>query len=621
MFDAYTVKKVLPRLVIAAIFIQLSWEIFTLLIEITSQIAWGVEGLLLAPFGGSSALELQNLISESAVGASATGLLAGIAAAVAVGTVVSSGYLLLLGLSALVGIVIAFFLLAVREIVLLILVVTAPIALVAWILPNTEKVWKLWWESFSKLLLVYPLILLIVAMGRIFAAVTIQGTGSENAFLELAIIVIGFFGPYYLIPKTFQVAGSAFANITGMVNDRGRGVFDRLKKGRQESIGKTWDRTKSGNRFQGGTASNRRGMVNRALQTAALSSQGGLTLSPATRRARMQTARNLQDFNNAKKFLQENEAMGAIKGDDDKMWAMMNADSEQDVRDELMRRAPGRFYDRVALDNATAEIMRAKREGGARVSQIAGTLAQFGTGTGFNYRHDGVDDDMLNAVIAASGDDNGLAGRIIAEGRPMASQSGRTDLAGGGFAHTMQVLEQRRADMRNGGGIFSADEARASILQDVINSNAGAAVAGKAEGVRQLAPIMRANTEAALMSGDTKLAARELAKLAGKHDAAASIAPQNAEALADGVLDQTFDVTALPDNVRMMLTDNGNGTYDPRIKEMTYSQAIERIRSTNPDFLTMRREYQTAATAAAAAAAGAPPGGAPPGGAPPGPVV
>ncbi len=239
MFDAYTVKKVLPRLVIAAILIQLSWEIFTLMIELVGQIAWGIEGLLYAPFGGRGALSLDNAINVTGGGA----LFNAAAIAAAAGAGISLGLVgvLSLALSALIALVIGFFVLAVRQIVVIILLVIAPLALVAWILPNTEKFWKIWWESFSKLLLMYPLILLLIAGGRVAARVVaeidLSGGWTEDQLeggFVLLIVVIGYFGPFFLIPKTFQVAGSAFANITGMVNNRSKGVFDRLAKGRAE---------------------------------------------------------------------------------------------------------------------------------------------------------------------------------------------------------------------------------------------------------------------------------------------------------------------------------------------------------------------------------------------------
>ncbi len=241
MFDAYTVKKVLPRLVIAAILIQLSWELFTLLMEIVNNIAWGVEGLLYAPFGGRDALAFKNVIQVPGTSGGGLFITASLVAVTAGGISLGIIGILSLALSALVGIAIGFFALAVRQVVLYALLVTAPLGLVAWILPNTEKFWKLWWESFSKLLMMYPLILLLIAAGRITAVIAGQvqfdasgnlPPGWYNSGVTLIIVTIGYFGPFFLIPKTFEVAGRAFGIVTGAVNNRSKGALDRLSKGR-----------------------------------------------------------------------------------------------------------------------------------------------------------------------------------------------------------------------------------------------------------------------------------------------------------------------------------------------------------------------------------------------------
>lgn len=619
--DAYTVKRAMPRFLIAILFISISWYITAFLVNITNIVGQGVYGIMTQPFGVQDKSLADFLNPSDAALASWGGIIiAGLAAAAGV---LSLGIIASVVFVAFVALLIAFLILTVRQLVIFALLLLAPLAILAWIFPGNDKLWKTWWGTFSKLLLMYPLIMILLASGRIFASIIEmeRGTSTVNQIL----IIFAFILPYFFIASTFKFAGGIFGALTGAIQDRSRGLFDRQRKYRQDEREKKVDELKAGNRLRGGTDSNLRGRLNKALQTASLAPAGGLTLSRSKRSARMATARSLRDFDNASKFMQENAAFGAIKGDDDKMWAMMNASSEQEVRDELKKRAPNRFSDPLVLDQAVAEIMRAKREGGDQVTRIAATRAQAGTGTGFNYRTDGVNDDMLDSIIATSGNDRGLAGRMLAEMRGAAMQSGRVDLAGGGFAKQATVMDKRRAALA-GSASYSRDDARLEVLQDVLQSNAGAAVAGKVEGVRQLAPVMKANADRAMATGDKKVVARELAKLAGKYDAAAAIAPQNAEALADGVLDQGVDVGTLSPEVRAMLAPaiaevQPDGTYSSRT-QITYQQAIEALRQ-NPDFQTMRREYQTASTAAAASAAAAsttgvpPPGGVIPGAPPP----
>jgi hypothetical protein len=241
MFSAYTIRKVLPRLLIAVIAIQLSWSIVLLAVHINNEVAHGLQALFYAPFGGTDTFDLGAILQTNggnATGAAATGVFLTAAAGggffvLGPGTLV--GVLALAGTAAL-GILIAIFTLVLRRAVLLFLIVIAPLAIVAWVLPGTEKFWKLWWESFSKLLLMYPLILLLVAAGRVFAKVA--AASDAQPLMTYAMVVLGFFGPLFMIPATLKLAGTAFSTLTSAVNNKGKGAFDRLRGVRENQAKK-----------------------------------------------------------------------------------------------------------------------------------------------------------------------------------------------------------------------------------------------------------------------------------------------------------------------------------------------------------------------------------------------
>lgn len=614
--SAYTVKRALPRLVLAVIFMTLSFEVMKFLVVVSNNVGLGLKGLILAPFGDVRLATIFNPGGEHDV---AFGF-AGIVTAGGVATFGGIITILSFAATAAIGMFIGLLLLAFRQVLIVGLAILAPVAILAWIFPGNDRLWKLWWGSFSKLLLLFPLIAILIAGGKALASVVHD---VEGGTLSTILKLIAYAGPYFLIPATFKLAGGAFATIAGMANNRSRGVFDRLRKGRQDRYGKNKEAIKAGNRFKGENVFSKR--ASRALQTASLAPAGGLTLNTARRRARVQTARSARNFEDAMKFIKESDAAQPIINDDDKLWAARNANSEADVRKELMIRGGDRFKNKVALDQATAEVMRFKREAGSETGKIAATIAQAGTGTGYNYRFDGVEDDMFNAIIDASGNDRGLAGRMMGAMRPMAMQSGRVGLAGGGFAKAMITLDQRRQALANkelgrgevidikddkgnviGTKSMTKDDARLEIMQDVLQSNAGAAVAGKVEDVKQLAPVMKATLDQAMSSGNTVQIARELAKVAGKYDAASQVAPQNAEALADEVLAQGVVFSNLPQSSRDMLLaglqDTNpvlyNAVASGQQNGITYQQAIDALRG-NDDFKTMRREYQTAGLSAA----------------------
>lgn len=286
MFSAYTIKKVLPRLVIAVIAIQLSWWLCIAAIQLNNAIAHGIEGLLYAPFGGAKGVGLVNSLATTGaagVGAAATsgvaiGSIAAVGIAAGPGTVI--GLLAMAG-TALLGALIALFLLVLRRVVIVFLVLTAPIAIIAWVLPGTQKLWKLWWESFMKLLLVYPMILGLIAAGKIAAYVTSQT--SENSFLAFFIIVICYFGPFFLIPALLKLSGAAFATITGAVNNRSKGAFDRLRNVRANEAKKNKARFLAGSRYSERNALGRR--VNRIGQGVGVGARGRFGLGQTGREA------------------------------------------------------------------------------------------------------------------------------------------------------------------------------------------------------------------------------------------------------------------------------------------------------------------------------------------------
>ena len=265
MFDAYTIKKVMPRLVAAVILIQLSWPLFTGAITMVNQIAWGIEGIMYMPFGGRDAVSLSNSLASVAGTGEIVGLIGG--GMLWIGFSAIGG--MAIAIAILTAIAAAYFTLIVRQVIIILLVLTGPIALVAWILPNTEKLWKLWWGTFSKALLMYPLVLMLVAAGRITAHITSQayGPGSGGGdFTATVMVLILFFAPFFLLPKTFAFAGGAIAGVSGAIASRGAKLRGMSNKRAMAKLGKTWGGRKQ--KFQAGGYGSDRNKFTRGIRRA-----------------------------------------------------------------------------------------------------------------------------------------------------------------------------------------------------------------------------------------------------------------------------------------------------------------------------------------------------------------
>lgn len=245
-FDAYTVRKMLPKLVVAVILMQISWVLFKWTIDLSNDLGKGIQNLMYAPFGGADNMQLDKLIGNAAqthtVGTNNTWafftILAGLGGAIA-----NLPGLLTLALFVVVALATAFFVLILRKILIILLIILAPVALIVWILPGTQRYWKMWQDNFTKLLLMFPLIMALIAGGRIFAYIVSGGaqpaTGllphlavahiagipvpyfsSVSSFADIAIIVFAYFGPYLLLPKAYTWGGQFMSAAVSQVNDR-----------------------------------------------------------------------------------------------------------------------------------------------------------------------------------------------------------------------------------------------------------------------------------------------------------------------------------------------------------------------------------------------------------------
>lgn len=169
----YSIKKALPRIVLGAIFINLSYYICALLIDFSNIAGNSIIGFMVGSGGGSNTIASQinasvgnggvdffstagDVAAGTAVGG---GLLAGGVAAFAIG----ASALLWLVVPLLLGVLVSMFtvliLLIARQVIILALVLVSPIAFAAWLLPNTEQYFKKWWQLFSQQLILFPMLM------------------------------------------------------------------------------------------------------------------------------------------------------------------------------------------------------------------------------------------------------------------------------------------------------------------------------------------------------------------------------------------------------------------------------------------------------------------------------
>lgn len=543
MFDAYTVKKVVPRLVAAIILIQLSWFLFTNMLRITNDIAFGLEGLMYAPFGGKDALQLSSLISTLAGSGAGKSLFTVmvVAGGATVGVAMTSLGVLSLAFSALLAAMIALFVLALRRVILIALIIVAPIALVAWILPGTEKYWKIWWESFSKLLMMFPLIVLIISAGRVLAFVT-MGTPGGNGVIasttqgisEWILVIVCYFGPYFIIPKTFAMAGTALSSLAGMANDRSRGVFDRLKKGRQNMAHQGWEDKKAGNWFKHGEEGSIRSRLNTGMQGAMYANKAGF--NPTQWRSRVGSAIADKSMLDAKKMM-EDEDYSSWKGNDSLNYAASNSRDAASLRARLI--SSGDYshtnengqsvLDEFNLGRDVARVERMRAKYGQSAFQQATHLSANAGGTVMDTRS-GAPNTLTDAA-RVSGRDDAILASLINQDRSASIGAGRAD-QNASFGTSLDIAR----DSRNG---QTPQLAQARLWEAAYDEQGPGVITHasmKNTAVENLAPRMVARVRSAVASGDRRQIAQSLAELHSVRKTLAATSPAKARILADAVL-------------------------------------------------------------------------------------
>ena len=226
----YGIKKMLPKIIIYAILVNISWYIVVIAIDI-SNIVGSTLFKWLSDNGrwdfSSDAQTGQSPVEGILTGHAKIGAL--IAAGVTAALVAGSTILLFL-VSAAFAVVMTVFILMVREAAVIILVVTSPLAFVAGLLPNTEGIFKKWTKLMKNMLMIYPICSLMVG-GALFVSNLLYSVSVD----ELLKTIYGVL-PILSLFAIIAVIKTVLSFIDGLTGGNLRGAIDRMS-GKINSVG------------------------------------------------------------------------------------------------------------------------------------------------------------------------------------------------------------------------------------------------------------------------------------------------------------------------------------------------------------------------------------------------
>lgn len=528
-FDAYTIRKLLPRLLIAAIIIALSWWLLKFAVQFFNNIAVWLAGALSFPF---ESLMKGNSSAWSIVGNYA----AGIALFLALGPWGILSYVGTVFMAFLVAITI----LIVRKILLILAIVMSPLFIAFYIAPNTKKLGSFWLSGTMGLLVMVVAFTLAVTAGQIFSKVS----ADKDPFGLIGFVAL--VAPMFLLPVIFtKVAGSA-ASLIGFINNKATGGFDRLKNFRKGEMQQRGERAKSGSLFGGGLVRGRAAeKLNAATMRAGVGARGNFGFGKKGREAVEQRSGLLSTQymkSDQGQAMQFNDDANKLLTFGSQAEARRNAASEFG---ETFANADGTLNEE-AFNKANAAVLANGGYGAAR--QRAAALALAKTGTGYKD---------VEQVIKTNA-------RIF---------SGNRSALAANLATINSIAGENRHDLKIGVGAYiGLGNQAADAVAGVADSSGNVEQGPSARQYRDA--VVRAFDDvdmATLGRSDKKISVQNFANALSGHLTDAQAAANNPRASAAESEQARYDLGA---TVRKVKKFQENSTYAPNANIQAFQQGV-----------------------------------------------
>ena len=233
--DNYGIKKILPKLIIGAVLVNLSYFICEICVDISNIVGNGIQALF-SGLSQASEFTVEGATVSAAPGNTlvAVGVLG---AAVGVAAIVANPAMLLSLFVSAIGIMISIFfifiLLSAREAAVVVLIVLSPLAFACYMLPNTKKLFDRWIKIWKGLLLVYPICGLLVGGGD-YVSRLLMTIGSGSFFMAFTAMIAGVV-PIFFLPTILKSSFVALGNLGSRISGIGQRLGNKAMSGARGS--------------------------------------------------------------------------------------------------------------------------------------------------------------------------------------------------------------------------------------------------------------------------------------------------------------------------------------------------------------------------------------------------
>jgi hypothetical protein len=234
----YGLKKLIPRLIIAALLVNLSYYICAIGIDISNVLGYTVQDIFIQLRGDLFNIDNDTWTADVVSWQSITEFVLSGGTAIAAGGIAATLAILGAGpvgliflilpalLVLMLAVLVVLVILAARQAIIILLLIIAPLAFVAYLLPNTESWFKKWRDLFMTMLIFFPAFSLVFGGSQLAGGLIIQNASSITVMVLGMIVQVA---PLVITPLLLKLSGNLLGRIAGLVNDPRKGLIDRFR--------------------------------------------------------------------------------------------------------------------------------------------------------------------------------------------------------------------------------------------------------------------------------------------------------------------------------------------------------------------------------------------------------
>lgn len=226
----YDLRTIIPRLIVAAVLINASYYICAIAVDASNIF-------------GANLQDVFNTIRDNLKGNATTdpntwkwsaittyvlsaGTIGGVALALGTYGLAAIHLLMPMLITAIIAVLVAVVILAARQALITVLIIVAPLAFAAFILPSTQKYFNKWKDVFMTMLIMYPIFSVLFGGSQLAAMLIAQNATSVITMMLAMFVQVA---PLVITPFLIKFSGSLLGKVAGIVNNPAKGLGDRAK--------------------------------------------------------------------------------------------------------------------------------------------------------------------------------------------------------------------------------------------------------------------------------------------------------------------------------------------------------------------------------------------------------